>query len=86
MSAASSSRSAIRRLLKELDTWNNVESAGEKGIERLGPVREDELLSWEAVINGAGVGHGYDRVFFSPVHPTGPSSTSVLVARENIES
>ncbi|KAK0657226.1 ubiquitin-conjugating enzyme/RWD-like protein [Cercophora newfieldiana] len=59
MSTASSSRNATRRLLKELDQWNNVESKEEKGIERLGPVN-DELLSWEAVINGRGVGGGYD--------------------------
>ncbi len=53
-------RSAMRRLMKELDTWNNTESAGEQGIERLGPVSDDQLLAWESVINGRGVGHGYD--------------------------
>jgi len=57
--ASSSSRNATRRLLKELDQWNNLESKEEKGVERLGPVN-DELLSWEAVINGRGVGSGYD--------------------------
>ncbi|KAK4111963.1 putative ubiquitin protein [Canariomyces notabilis] len=80
MSAASSSssRNAIRRLLKELETWNNVESAGEEGIERLGPVSEDQLLNWEAVINGRGVGHGYDhgrwllRITVPPTYPLQP--------------
>jgi peroxin-4 len=75
MSAASSSssRNAIRRLLKELETWNNVESAGEEGIERLGPVSEDQLLNWEAVINGRGVGHGYDRMFLPPPFLSSPA-------------
>lgn len=53
-------RSAMRRLLKELETWNKTESADEQGIERLGPVADEELLTWEAVINGRGVGCGYE--------------------------
>jgi hypothetical protein len=57
---ASSSRSSpARRLLKELEAWR-AESGEEKGIERLGPVGEEDLLSWEAVINGRDVGDGYD--------------------------
>ena len=60
----SSSRNATRRLIKELETWHNIESKEEKGIERLGPVNEGELLSWEAVINGRGVGAGYDGLSF----------------------
>jgi peroxin-4 len=66
--------------MKELDTWNNTESAGEQGIERLGPVSDDELLTWESVINGRGVGCGYESafsLFFSslPLHnnPAPPS-------------
>jgi peroxin-4 len=59
-SSSSSSRNASRRLLKELETWNTAEAKDERGIERLGPVRDDELLSWEAVINGSGIGGGYD--------------------------
>lgn len=55
----SSSRNAAKRLIKELDTWR-AESADEKGIERLGPINESDLLTWEAVINGVGVGGGYD--------------------------
>lgn len=55
----SSSRGAAKRLIKELDTWRS-ESAEEKGIERLGPIDESDLLTWEAVINGVGVGGGYD--------------------------
>lgn len=57
--SASSSRSATRRLIKELDTWR-AESRDEKGIERLGPVSEDDLLSWEAVFNGHGISGGYE--------------------------
>lgn len=53
-------RSAMRRLLKELETWNKTESVDEQGIERLGPVVDEELLTWEAVINGRGVGCGYE--------------------------
>ncbi|KAJ4297081.1 E2 ubiquitin-protein ligase peroxin 4 [Collariella sp. IMI 366227] len=52
----SAPRSVIRRLLKELDTWTNTESATEQGIERLGPVSDEQLLTWEAVINGRGWG------------------------------
>lgn len=61
MSAASgsSSRSAARRLIKELDAWR-VEARDEKGIERLGPVGEDDLLAWEAVFNGRGISGGYE--------------------------
>lgn len=66
MSSQPSSRNATRRLIKELETWHNVESKEERGIERLGPVSEGELLSWEAVINGRGVGAGYDGPSFLP--------------------
>jgi len=57
--SGSSARSATKRLLRELSVWEK-ERETEKGIERLGPVNEDELLRWEAVINGRGVGLGYD--------------------------
>lgn len=76
--AASSSRNATRRLLKEIEQWNNAESKEEKGIERLGPVSDDELLAWEAVINGRGVGGGYDegrwllRITIPPTYPLQP--------------
>jgi peroxin-4 len=55
--------------MKELDTWNNTESAGEQGIERLGPVSDDELLTWESVINGRGVGCGYESAFVLSLFP-----------------
>ncbi|KAI0383856.1 ubiquitin-conjugating enzyme/RWD-like protein [Hypomontagnella monticulosa] len=58
--SASSSRNAAKRLIKEIQTWEQ-EKATETGIERLGPVNEDELLHWEAVINGRGIGSGYDE-------------------------
>ena len=67
--ASSLPRNAARRLLKELDTWTNTESKEERGIERLGPVNDDELLVWEAVINGLGVGCGYDGAFPPPPPP-----------------
>jgi peroxin-4 len=57
--SGAASRSASKRLIKELDTWN-TERKEEKGIERLGPVSEGDLMEWEAVINGRGIGHGYD--------------------------
>lgn len=70
MSASrSSGAGAARRLIKELEAWR-AEQADEKttttittmpsGIERLGPLHESDLLTWEAVINGRGVGGGYD--------------------------
>lgn len=55
-----SSRSATKRLIKELNVWEK-ERHEEQGIERLGPVSEWELLEWEAVINGRGIGGGYDE-------------------------
>lgn len=57
--SGAASRSASKRLIKELDTWN-TERKEENGIERLGPVSEGDLMEWEAVINGRGIGHGYD--------------------------
>jgi peroxin-4 len=56
---SSKSRNATHRLLKELDTWH-AEAKDEKGIERLGPVSDSEMLTWQAVINGRGIGCGYD--------------------------
>ena len=53
------SRSASKRLIKELETWGR-EQKEEKGIERLGPINEGDLMEWEAVINGRGIGQGYD--------------------------
>lgn len=60
VSSGSSSRSASKRLLKELAAWAK-EAPTESGIERLGPISEDELLLWEAVVNGRGIGGGYDE-------------------------
>ncbi|KAI0176225.1 ubiquitin-conjugating enzyme/RWD-like protein [Hypoxylon sp. FL1284] len=60
-SRATSSRNATKRLLKEIVAWQEKEAPTETGIERLGPVAEDELFHWEAVINGKGVGCGYDE-------------------------
>ncbi|CAI4216585.1 unnamed protein product [Parascedosporium putredinis] len=59
MSGGASSRGAAKRLLKELERWSE-ESKEETGIERLGPPNDEDLLTWEAVINGKGIGGGYD--------------------------
>ncbi|KAI5927755.1 UBC-like protein [Camillea tinctor] len=59
-SSASSSTNATKRLLRELAVWEK-EAPSETGIERLGPVNEEELFHWEAVINGRGIGQGYDE-------------------------
>lgn len=58
-SSAATHRNATRRLLKELDVWRR-EQVDERGVERLGPVGDEDLLHWEAVINGRGIGGGYD--------------------------
>lgn len=65
---ASSTKTATKRLLKELEKWGH-EKKDEAGIERLGPVDDANLLEWEAVINGKGIGSGYDGALSSlPVH------------------
>ncbi|KAK7755274.1 E2 ubiquitin-protein ligase peroxin 4 [Diatrype stigma] len=77
-SASSSSfRSATKRLIKELAVWDK-EAPTESGVERLGPVSEGELLQWEAVINGRGIGGGYEegrwllRITIPPTYPLQP--------------
>ncbi|KAI0817653.1 ubiquitin-conjugating enzyme [Xylaria sp. FL0064] len=75
--SGSSSRSPAKRLLRELAVWEK-EAPAETGIERLGPVNEDELLRWEAVINGRGIGGGYDEgrwllsIDIPPTYPLAP--------------
>ena len=66
----SSSRTATRRLLKEVEALSKLQGDYEKGIERVGPISDDELFKWEAVINGQDVGFGYDGAcsFFSLPH------------------
>jgi peroxin-4 len=54
-----SSKSAAKRLLKELEDWQ-TEQHEENFIERLGPPDDGDILKWEAVINGACIGAGYD--------------------------
>ncbi|KAI0898272.1 ubiquitin-conjugating enzyme/RWD-like protein [Annulohypoxylon nitens] len=79
--SGASPRNATKRLLKELAVWEK-ESQNETGIERLGPVSEDELLHWEAVINGRGVGSGYDEgrwlldISIPPSYPLQPPKIS----------
>lgn len=62
--SGNSAKTATKRLIKEMDTWRK-EQREEKGIERLGPTTDENLLEWEAVINGRGVGAGYDGTSFS---------------------
>ncbi|KAI2640490.1 UBC-like protein [Hypomontagnella submonticulosa] len=79
--SASSSRNAAKRLIKEFALWEQ-EKPNEAGIERLGPVNEDELLHWEAVINGRGIGSGYDEgrwlldISIPPSYPLQPPKIS----------
>ncbi|CAN8098903.1 unnamed protein product [Discula destructiva] len=63
-SSRTSGAGAVKRLLKELDAWRAEKTDdGETavGVERLGPIHESDLLTWEAVINGRDVGSGYDE-------------------------
>jgi peroxin-4 len=82
-SSSSSSRSPAKRLLKELETWRR-EQAEEKGIERLGPVGEEDLFEWEAVINGKDIGFGYDagrwllNIRIPPTYPMQPPKMRFL--------
>lgn len=78
MAEGPSARSAPKRLLKELDAWELERKQGESGIERLGPPDDGDLLTWEAVINGKGVGGGYDGKWNGPdrVGVFAPSSFS----------
>jgi hypothetical protein len=67
MSRGGGGGGATRRLLKELESWeksNTTTQTENVGIERLGPVDDGELGVWEAVINGRGIGCGYDGTFF----------------------
>lgn len=77
--SASVSRSAAKRLVKELSAWEN-ESQTEAGIERLGPVSDEELLHWEAVINGRGVGSGYDGALRSLPSSIYKNTTDIIPA------
>ncbi|KAI8966036.1 UBC-like protein [Daldinia sp. FL1419] len=81
MANNSSARNATKRLVREISTWE-TESQNETGIERLGPVHEGELLHWEAVINGRGVGNGYEEgrwlldISIPPGYPLSPPKIS----------
>ncbi|KAM4054832.1 ubiquitin-conjugating enzyme [Hirsutella rhossiliensis] len=75
--ASSGTKTATKRLVRELDIWRKEQEA-EQGIERLGPVGEDNLLEWQAVINGHGIGGGYDSgrwlltITIPPAYPLQP--------------
>ncbi|RDA96084.1 hypothetical protein CP533_5929 [Ophiocordyceps camponoti-saundersi (nom. inval.)] len=99
MSSASetqSGRTATRRLLKELDSWRREQGGREKGIERLGPVSDEALLEWQGVINGEGIGGGYDggrwliSISIPPSYPLHPPkihfSTAIVHANVSLKS
>lgn len=67
--SSAASRSATKRLLKELDAWR-TERRDEDGIERLGPRDDNDLFHWEAVVNGRRVGCGYDGELTQPFSNT----------------
>ena len=48
---------------KSLAVYVVRDPADVPGIERLGPVSEDDLLAWEAVFNGRGISGGYEGKF-----------------------
>ncbi|KAK7952090.1 ubiquitin-conjugating enzyme E2 4 [Apiospora aurea] len=68
-SLGSSSRSATKRLLRELTNWEK-EAPADSGIERLGPVSEDELLKW------GGQGRWLLRITIPSAYPLEPPQIS----------
>ncbi|KAK4230598.1 protein PEROXIN-4 [Podospora fimiseda] len=93
--AAASHRSAIRRILKEIDALSSALSI-EKGIERLGPPNDEEVFEWEGVINGEGVGAGYEdgrwllKISIPPNYPLAPPTmrfvTPIVHANVNLQT
>ncbi|KAI9732051.1 MAG: hypothetical protein M1818_007646 [Claussenomyces sp. TS43310] len=80
-SSSSSGGSASRRLLQELSGWRKDLARNPTefpAIERLGPVDDDDLFHWEAVINGRRLGGGYDggRWLLDIRIPDGKGNTS----------
>ncbi|KAF4594811.1 ubiquitin-conjugating enzyme [Ophiocordyceps camponoti-floridani] len=77
--APSGATTATKRLLRELEVWRREGDDDDKGIERLGPVEDHGLLEWQAVINGRGVGGGYDEgrwlltISIPPTYPSTPA-------------
>ena len=69
MSGGAPSKSATSRLLKELGKWPE-EAKAETGIERLGPPNDEDLFTWEAVVNGKGIGGGYDGSYLPHIAST----------------
>jgi peroxin-4 len=51
-------KTPLKRLLSELNALRSHPPG--PPIERLEPVSEDDLFHWEAVVNGRGMGGGYD--------------------------
>ncbi|KAK0658930.1 ubiquitin-conjugating enzyme/RWD-like protein, partial [Cercophora samala] len=101
--AASSARNAIRRLAKEFASVqqsqpSDAESGGEiePGIERLGPPDQNDLLHWEAVVNGRGLGGGYAegrwllKINIPPTYPLSPPeirfATSIVHSNVKLET
>jgi ubiquitin-protein ligase len=60
--SSSSNSTAAKRLIQELSSSARADSSSRNpSIERLGPVSDDDLFHWEAVITGKGLGGGYER-------------------------
>ncbi|PHH78342.1 hypothetical protein CDD80_7028 [Ophiocordyceps camponoti-rufipedis] len=94
--ALSGATTATKRLLRELDVWRREGDDDDKGIERLGPVGDDGLLEWQAVINGRGIGGGYDEgrwllsICIPPTYPLHPPritfSTPIIHANVSLST
>ncbi|KAK4178669.1 ubiquitin-conjugating enzyme/RWD-like protein [Triangularia setosa] len=99
-SSASAARAAIRRLAKEFASIQSQLEDGQQeigeGIERLGPPDQNDLLHWEAVINGRGLGGGYAdgrwllKINIPPTYPLSPPeikfTTSIVHSNVKLET
>ncbi|KAK4659330.1 E2 ubiquitin-protein ligase peroxin 4 [Podospora pseudocomata] len=100
-SSAAGARAAIRRLAKEYASIQSQLSDApnkeiELGIERLGPPDQTDLLHWEAVLNGRGLGGGYAdgrwllKITIPPTYPLSPPEikfeTSIVHANVKLET
>ncbi|KAK4195670.1 putative ubiquitin protein [Triangularia verruculosa] len=100
-SSASAARTAMRRLAKEFASVQSQRQSEqgeevEEGIERLGPPDHDDLLHWEAVINGRGLGGGYAegrwllKIAIPPTYPLSPPeikfATSIVHSNVKLET
>jgi peroxin-4 len=64
MASSSRTQSPIKRLLTELQTY---QSDPNDALLQLGPVHDDELMHWQAVMKGV-PGTAYEGTLDSPTH------------------